>query len=497
MQVPDTHYVERPDGVAIAYQVLGDGPVDLVLVPGYISHLDLQWTDPGFSRFLSRMASFSRLVLYDKPGIGLSDSLPYIPTVEERAADIAIVSRAAGFERSALLGFSEGGSACALYAATHPDRVTSLVLYGSFAKGRVTREELAELGSRIGATLTFEQYETTVERALEVYEHWGEGRSRDIFAPSQKSEVQRRFWAVFERAAASPARARAIGEAALAVDVTAALPLIQAPTLVLHRTGDALPVDTGRHMASEIPGARFVELPGVDHAFWLGDFDPIVDEIEQFLTGSCRVAPTERVLATVVFTDIVDSTARAAELGDAAWRRLLEDLDRAVREEVHAFGGRVVKSTGDGHLITFDGPARAVRCAQAACARARSVALELRAGVHTGECEIIGEDIGGLAVHIGARVSALAGADEVLVSSTVKDLVVGSGLEFTDRGTHALKGVPGDWHIFGLSDGTGAPAPVSVAKDHFQPGDRLAMAVARRAPRTMRAATRLLQRQAH
>jgi class 3 adenylate cyclase len=484
VQPPVTRYTAVADGgPSIAYQVAGAGPFDLVLVPGFVSHLDLQWSDPGFARFLRRLASFSRLILFDKTGTGISDPLGHVATLEERRDEILAVMDAVGSEQASFLAFSEGGPATMLLAASVPERVRSLVLYGTFAS--TAPED--------------ERGRAWVEHAIpvmdDILDHWGEGRGMSMFAPSLDSELRRRFYAVFERASASPRMARALVDHLSLIDVRALLPAIQAPTLVLHREGDRVaPLWAGEQLAEGIPGARLHVLPGEDHAFWFGDFDPILDEVEEFLTGARQVAAAERALATVLFTDIVDSTRRAGELGDRAWRDVLERHDALAQRAVEAEGGRVVKSIGDGMLATFDGPARAVRCAEGLCQSVRELGVELRAGVHTGEVEVIGADVGGMAVHIGARVSAMAGPGDVLVSQTVKDLVVGSGLQFAERGEHELKGVPGSWRLYALGAPAPAPAPLDAAHGHMRATDRMVVSLARRAPRAMRLGARLASR---
>jgi class 3 adenylate cyclase len=494
MQVPSTRYAER-DGVSIAYQVLGDGPFDLLFAPGFVSHLDLQWSDPGFSRFLTRLASFSRLILFDKPGTGLSDPIPDIPTLEERAADIAAVLDAAGSEQASILAFSEAGPATLMFAATQPRRVRSLVLYGTYATAlaQLTEEERSSLDPAVLSAVA-----RTEQEMADILAHWGEGRGMSLFAPSLTSDVQRRFYATFERASASPRMARALVEHVFAVDVRPVLALVGCPTLVLHRRGDrVIHVQVGRRLAEAVPGARFIELEGEDHAFWFGDFEPILEEIERFLTGVVSSGERDRVLATVLFTDIVGSTEAAARMGDRAWRELLERHDALLAQAVRSDGGRVIKHIGDGALSSFDGPAKAVRCARRLCEQVRGLGIELRAGVHTGECELIGADIGGLAVHIGARVGALAKAGEVLVSSTVKDLVVGSDMRFEDRGEHELKGVPGRWRVYALahaSSASDAVRPLDAAAVHMRASDRVVVSLARRAPRALRLGARLAAR---
>jgi len=423
--------------VHIAYQVIGDGPIDLVLVPGFISHVEGWWEEPLCARFLERLAGFSRLILFDKRGTGLSDREFGVPTLEQRMDDVRAVMAAADSARAAVLGISEGGAMSALFAATYPERTAALVLYGTFAEFRSwvpTREHLERM-----------------LRAMD--EEWGTGNSLPHFAPSLAGEPRfRRWWARFERSGASPGAVMALMRMNSEIDVRHVLPAIRVPTLVLHRTDDVtVDVEAGRYQAAHIPGATYVELPGVDHLAFAGDAEPVLAEIEEFLTGVRPVAEPDRVLATVLFTDIVDSTKRAAALGDRHWREVLEAHHAATRRELGRHRGREVKTLGDGFLAAFDGPARAVRCAEAIAAAVRPLGINVRAGLHTGECEVMGDDLGGLAVHIAARVAAQAGPGEVLVSSTVKDLVAGSGLRFDDRGPRALKGIPDEWRLFALA----------------------------------------------
>jgi class 3 adenylate cyclase len=487
LQPPDTQYVARPDGVHIAYQVIGDGPVDVVLAPGFVSHLDFLWADPGYVAFLRRITSFSRLVMFDKPGTGCSDPLPALSTLEERMRDIELVMEAASVARPVLFALSESGPTAVLLAATRPELLRGLVLYGSFA-----RDSTADPHLTPDARRRAESFVAAIDVCVA---NWGRGHVVDVFAPSIASPVQRRLWAAFERAAASPGMARALIDSVTQVNVTTLLPLVTVPTLVLHKTDDAVPIEGGRELAEGIPGAVFKELPGRDHAFWFGDSAPLVDAIEEFATGGHAQRDPERILATVLFTDIVGSTDRAAEMGDARWRALIEQHDSMVREIVEQAGGRVVKSLGDGALSVFDGPARAIRCAEDLRDRLAEADLEIRAGVHTGECEAIGEDVGGIAVHIGARVAAKAAPGEVLVSSTVADLVVGSGLAFTSRGEHELKGVPGRWRLLAVGEAGPEPEELAPPGDTLRPMDRVTVGFARRLPRTARAATRLTRRQ--
>jgi class 3 adenylate cyclase/alpha-beta hydrolase superfamily lysophospholipase len=485
VQPPQTQYVDR-DGVSIAYQVVGDGPVDLLMSPGHVSHLDLQWTDPGIASFLARLASFSRLIIYDKPGTGLSDPVDHLPTLEERAADIEAVLDAAGSRRAALFGISEGGPTSVMFAAMRPQRIISLVVYGTFAV-------LPTLAPEDFSAETLEQHALAVDAVTESAAHHGEVGAfvEEIFAPSLTlTAAQKRAFGIFLRAAASPRMVRALVETLMQIDIRGVLPSVSVPTLVLHVDGDRfVPIEAGRHLAEGIPGARLVTLPGIDHAFWLADGLP--QEIERFVTGATKRRDPNRVLATVLFTDIVGSTTRAAELGDRAWREVLERHDELLDRVVPEHGGRVIKHMGDGALSAFDGPAIAMRCAAALRDGATELGIELRGGIHTGECEVIGEDLGGLAVHIGARVGAFAGPGEIVVSSTVKELVVGSDLQFTDRGEHALKGVPGMWRLYALgAERTPQPA-LGAAENHMRRSDRVAVVLARRMPRAMRFAGQL------
>jgi pimeloyl-ACP methyl ester carboxylesterase len=440
MPAPQTRYAKSGD-VNVAYQVLGEGPLDLVYVWGWLSHLDFQWTEPTVASFLRRLASFYRLIMFDKRGTGLSDPVGGAPTFEERMDDIRAVMDAVGSDHAALLGFSEGGALSALFAASYPERTAGLILYDSVVVG-VNAEGLPP-------------EHTWREQALKVrdtIDHWGEGETMQWIAPSLAERgMEKRAWGMFERASMSPGMALALWEAIQRVDLRDVLPSISVPTLVLHHADSLIPARNGRLIAELIPGARYVELPGRDHLPGAGDPEAVADEIEEFLTGARGGGRPDRVLATVLFTDIVDSTRRAAGLGDSAWRDLLERHDSLVRAEVGRFRGREVKQTGDGFLASFDGPARAIRCACSIGAEARDLGIEVRAGLHTGECELIDQDLGGVAVHVAARVGGMAQAGEVLVSGTVKDLVLGSGIELADRGTHVLRGVPGEWRLFAVA----------------------------------------------
>jgi pimeloyl-ACP methyl ester carboxylesterase len=433
---PVTQYAKSGD-VHIAYQAFGDGPINLVMVPGFVSNVENYWDEPDLARFLTRLGSYARVVTFDKRGTGMSDRVAELPGLDQRMDDLRAVMDAAGMEQASLLGISEGAPLCVLFAATYPDRCRALALYGSFSRF---------------------SYWFPTEEALEAFfgyvaQAWGTGGSVQRFAPSRANDATfQRWWGRNERLGASPAAVTAFMRMNSQIDISGILPAVRVPTLVIHRTGDkAVNVDGGRDMAAHIPGARLVELPGADHIFYVGEnADEIADAIEEFLTGSRAPVAVDRVLATVLFTDIVGSTEKAAALGDQRWRDLLDNHHATIRRNLARFRGHEVKTTGDGFLATFDGPARGVRCASAIAEEIRALGIEVRAGLHTGECEMIGDDVGGIAVHIGARVAALAGASDVLVSSTVKDLVAGSGLRFGDRGIQSLKGIPGEWRIFAV-----------------------------------------------
>jgi len=428
----------------IAYQVVGDGPLDLVWVQGWVSNVEAMWDVRPMSRFIERLASFSRVILFDKRGTGLSDPVPEsgLPSLEVRMDDLRAVLDSVGSERTALLGHSEGGNMCVLFAATYPERTAALITFSVYAK-RVWSAEYPWAP-------TPSERETWLR---DVERTWGRPETIVDLAPSLAHnptllEQAARYW----RLSASPQAAVALGKMNTQIDVRAVLPTIRVPTLVMHRTGDRdIDVEEGRYIASRIPGARYVELPGTDHFMWTEDADRVLDEIEEFLTGARPAHETDRVLATVLFSDIVGSTERAARLGDRRWRTVLDDFYEEVRRELARFRGREVDTAGDGFLATFDGPARAIRCAVAMRDGIRALGLEVRSGLHTGEVELAGDDVRGIAVHIGARVAALAGPAEVLVTRTVKDLVAGAGIEFEDRGAHLLKGVPEEWQIFAAS----------------------------------------------
>ena len=431
---PVTQYAKSGD-IHIAYQVFGEGPINLVMVPGFVSNLENYWDEPDYARFLSHLGSYARVVIFDKRGTGMSDRATELPGLDQRMDDLRAVMDAVGMEDAALLGISEGAPLSIMFAASYPGRCRALVLYGSFSRF---------------------SYWFPTEDALEAFfryvsHSWGTGSSLQKFAPSRANDAAfRNWWARTERLGASPAAVVALMRMNSQIEISGILPAVRVPTLVIHRTGDkVVSVEGGREVAERIPGARLLEFPGEDHFFYVGEnAAQISNSIEEFLTGSKAPVLVDRVLATVLFTDIVGSTEKAAAIGDQRWRDLLDRHNATVRRTLTRFRGREVKTTGDGFLATFDGPARAVRCAQALTEEVKPLGIEIRAGVHTGECEMIGEDVGGIAVHIGARVASLAGPSEVLVSTTVKDLVAGSGLRFSDLGVKPLKGVPGEWRIF-------------------------------------------------
>ncbi len=444
MEIPEVRYARNGD-VALAYQVLGEGPIDLVFLPSFVNNLEIAWESRRYARFLRRLASFSRLILMDRRGTGLSDRLSPSdqPSLEVMMDDLVVVLDAVGSGRTALFGVSDSGGVCALLAATHPDRVGALVLYAVAAVGTATDDF---------------PWQWTPERwdqdFREIAAGWGTRAYADrvvpVFSPSLAEDEHHKEWyARLMRQAASPSSVEAIERIWSRIDLRPILPAITSRTLVMHRTEDPNEdVRAGRDFAERIQGARFLELPGTDNWPWTEDMDTVLDEVEHFLTGTRHVPTVDRVLATVLFTDIVGSTEKAAAMGDVSWGELLAEHHERVRVELARFRGREIVTTGDGFLATFDGPARAATCGLAIADSVRDLGLEIRAGVHTGEVEVADDDLRGIAVHIGARVGALAGPGEVLVSSTVKDLVAGSGLVFEDVGEHELKGVPDRWRLY-------------------------------------------------
>ncbi|MFQ5955308.1 MAG: adenylate/guanylate cyclase domain-containing protein [Kiloniellales bacterium] len=434
---PVTRYAKSGD-VHVAYQVFGEGPVDLVLAPGFVSHIENYWDEPSCARWLNRLASFSRVIMFDKRGTGLSDRVSDLPGMDQRMDDMRAVMDAVGVERAALMGISEGGSLASMFAAHNQARCQALVLYGAFARFTSwipTEESLEQLFAYMDSD-------------------WGSGKSLPMFAPSLADDPTfQQWWGKFERLGANPGAAIALVKMNSQIDITEILPTIHVPTLVIHRTDDVtVNIEGGRTLAERIPNARLFELPGVDHIPWVGEnAEEYLQEIEEFLTGEKSAPIIDRVLATVLFTDIVDSTVRADALGDQAWRDLLGAHDKTVRRELERFRGNEMKSLGDGFLATFDGPGRAIHCARAISESLRQLGLPVRIGVHTGEVELVSDDVRGIAVHIASRVAGLAGPGETLVSRTVKDLIAGSNIALEDFGVHSLKGVPEDWQLFRVS----------------------------------------------
>ncbi|MCA6117239.1 adenylate/guanylate cyclase domain-containing protein [Bradyrhizobium sp. WSM 1738] len=438
--IPATHYV-KSDDVHIAYQVIGDSPRDLLFVPGFVSNVEALWQSPARASFFRKLATFARVITFDKRGTGMSDRGSQIFTLEQRMHDVQAVLDQVGSQRATLFGVSEGGPMSLLYAATYPERTSALVLYGTYARRSWAPDyTFAWTDAQWGAFLD------DIER------HWGSADAMSLlmWAPSLAGNKQAlEQIAAYFRASASPGAASAIMRMNREIDVRDILPVTRVPTLILHRTDErVIDVKHARYMAQQIPAAKLIEISGQDHTLWVGDQDAIINEVEEFVTGHRQAAEPDRVLATVLFVDIAGSTERAAALGDGAWRVLLDAFYAKARGVLGQYRGREVNTAGDGFLATFDGPARAVRCASAIGDAVRPLDLKVRCGLHTGECEFVAHDIVGIAVHIGARVAALAGPGEVLVSQTVRDLVAGSGLTFEERGRHILKGVPDKWRLF-------------------------------------------------
>jgi class 3 adenylate cyclase/alpha-beta hydrolase superfamily lysophospholipase len=441
VDTPETRYAKTLDGVHIAYRVVGAGPIDLVWAPGTVSHVELYWEEPGLVRFIGHLASFSRLMVFDKRGTGMSDHATEAATLEERMDDIRAVMDACDSERAVILGVSEGAPMCALFAATYPERTVGVILCGGFAKG-LPAEDYPWVATR-------EEQLADIAREEDSWGTWTDDELID-FAPSMAGDARFLDWLrrLF-RMGASPGASRALSLMNMDVDITNVLPAIRVPALVLHRTGDRIcEVEEGRYLAGRIPGVRFVELPGEDHIPWVGDSDSILREIETFTTQTWREVEPDRVLATVMFTDIVGSTTKAAELGDHDWKDLLGEHHARIRSQLSRFRGVEMDTAGDGFFAVFDGPARAINCAKSIHRALAELRLEARIGVHCGECERMNGKVGGLAVHVGARIASMAGPGDVLVSQTVKDLTAGSGLTFDDAGEHELKGVPDRWHLY-------------------------------------------------
>ncbi|MGD2050730.1 MAG: adenylate/guanylate cyclase domain-containing protein [Chloroflexota bacterium] len=431
---PLTRYAKAGD-VHIAYQVFGEGPIDLVFVPGFVSHIENYWDEPRFARWLRRLGTFARVVLFDKRGTGLSDRVTELPGMDQRMDDVSAVMNAVGMERAAIFGISEGGSLATLFCATYPDRSRALILYGAFAQ-----------------FTSWFPTQTALDGLFEyIVNDWGSGKSLPLFAPSEKGNLPfQQWWGKFERLGASPGAVKTLMRMNSQIDITDVLPSVNVPTLVIHRNSDvAVNVEGGRFLAERIPGAKYVELPGVDHIVFVGEnSDLILDEMEQFLTGEKSAPTIDRVLATVVFIDLVGSTETAEELGDRAWGDLQDLHDKAVRQELARYRGKEIRWTGDGFLATFDGPARAIQCSLSIKQAAMALGLNVRAGIHTGEVSFANDDIRGIAVNIASRVCDLAGSKGVVVSRTVKDLVAGSGIAFEELGSFSLKGIPGQWRLF-------------------------------------------------
>jgi class 3 adenylate cyclase/predicted alpha/beta hydrolase len=443
VEVPETHYARSEHG-NIAYQVTGDGPIDVVFVGDWMNHVEWQWEEPHHARFLARLASFSRLILFDKRGTGMSDPVPLdeLPTLEQWMDDVRTVIDAVGAEQVALVAHAAGGSMAMLFAATYPERVSGLVLVSSFATMRRHDDYPVGIPPSIADTV------------LEwLSEGWGTGDTLDVMGPSAAADPQMRQWlGRFQRLSASPGAAAAMIRWVLRIDVRDVLGAVRVPTLVLTRADDQFVRSAhGRYLAEHIPSARFVELPGQDYFYFVGDTELLLDEVQEFLTGVREAPEPDRVLATVMFTDIVGSTEQGAALGDRAWRDMVERHHTAVRRQLERFRGREVDTAGDGFFATFDGPARAIRCAEAIRDAVGAVGIDVRIGLHTGECQLLDDKISGIAVNIGARVGSQAGPGEILVSRTVVDLVAGAGIDFADRGTHALKGVPGEWQLYAVT----------------------------------------------
>jgi class 3 adenylate cyclase len=438
VEIPETKYAWN-GGTALAYQVAGSSGPDLLFVPGSVTHLEVLWDEPRVRRIFTRLTGFSRLILMDPRGLGLSDRLTEVPTMDERVADLISVLDAAGSGTATLFGNADTGPACIAAAVLHPDRVSGLILFGTYAKGSWSEDY--PIGWTEEEWADFRRF---------VKDDWGTTKLIENTAPSlAHDEAFRQWYATLGRLGASPRAVLLLGEMTFSVDVRPLLPQIAVPSLVMHRVGDRVnSVEHGRYLAERIPGARWVQLPGDDFILWSGDTDAFIDEVEEFLTGRRDGAEATRVVATVMFTDVVGSTERAGALGDRALADLLEVHHARVRAELGRFGGREIDTAGDGFLASFDSPASAINCSRMVLGSLREIGVELRIGLHTGECDVVGEKLRGIAIHIGARICALAGPSEIVVSQTVKDLVAGSGLAFEDAGEHELKGVPDRWHLY-------------------------------------------------
>ncbi len=506
--VAETFYAKCGD-LSLAYQVFGDGPVELVFVGPMVSHVELFWAMPEFKAYFDQLATFCRVVLFDKAGVGLSDPIPKVRLLEERADEIEAVMDAVGFAKAAVFGMSEGGPQAIVFAAKRPERTRALILYGSFAAvpgaswddlDRDPAELRARLVPELGEDYTpsTKQIGRIQEMARGARSAWGSGATAKCWFPSVRSMRQ---LGMVERMCASPGMLQATLESSFRIDVRPILPTLIAPTLVIHAREDLMPVQGSRYLADHIPGARYLEVDGAAHAPWFTEPDKILTGIEEFLTGShAAPARSHRALRTVLFTDIVASTEHAAATGDERWRAVLHRLGEVTADLTQRFGGTVVKSTGDGHLATFDGPTQAIRCAEALRADAETLGVEIRAGIHTGECELLDNDIGGIAVHIAARILGHASAGEILVSRTVRDLVVGSGTGLVDRGSVELRGVPGTWQLLavdhhgaraGTAEAELASMPTPSRRTVMRRSDRALEMMAGRAPWILRGMARL------
>ena len=504
----ETSYASCGD-LSLAYQVFGDGPVELVVAGAFVSHVELWWAQPEFKAFFEQLATFCRVVVFDKAGVGLSDPVPKVRTLDDRAAEIEAVLDAVGFGKAVLFGMSEGGPAAMVFAATRPQRTRALILHGTFSYNPLVDwddldRDPAELRARVlrelgdDYTPSTEQFARGQELSPALLSAWGSGAVLKALMPSFRSIRQ---LGMLERMSASPGMARATVEALFRIDVRPILPTITVPTLVIHAREDPIPVQWGRYLAAHIPGARYLEVDSTDHVPWLADPDRILTEIEEFLTGG-HAAPSQshRALRTVLFTDMVASTQHAAATGDERWRAVLQRFGEITAELTKRFGGTVVKSTGDGYLATFDGPTQAIRCAEALHTDAETLGIEIRVGIHTGECELLDNDIAGIAVHIAARILGQAGTGDILVSRTVRDLVVGSGTGFEDRGSVELRGVPGTWQLLavdrhgaraGSAEAQLASTPTPGPRTAMRRSDRAVAVMARRTPGILRGMARL------
>jgi pimeloyl-ACP methyl ester carboxylesterase/class 3 adenylate cyclase len=482
--IPKVRYT-GDSGCSIAYQVVGDGQPDLIFIPGLVSHLELQWTDPVFAQTLERLAARCRLIILDNRGVGLSDPVMSIPTLHERVADVSAVMEAAGSARSFLLGHCNGGPTAVLFAATFPERTQGVILCSTFAKGMPDENH--------PGALTAESY----QRAYDVFEHWGEGRSLHLFNPSRgQGALYTKLYSAFERAALSPAMALAAIESTREIDVTSVLRAVQAPSLVLHCDEDFMCADAGRYLAANISDSKFVELRGADHSPFSGNMSSeLVDEVLGFITGEIEPNRTAGIFGAVMFTDIVNSTALVGSMGDFEWRRLLLEHDTALRLEIDRHDGEYVKSTGDGVLASFTSAEQSVRCAEAAVAALGELGIATRAAVHAGSFERIGQDIAGMTIHVASRLLSQAGPGEVVVSDVVRRLVVGSDLAFDTGRSVELKGLEGPWTTYKLRRGGGSrPASwIGAGLDSRTRGDRLLVYVARRTPRAAKAIARVLE----